>query len=134
MLSMLFLASTVCPVFAATATSLLSGTVTIDGAGVPGATVTVSGNRQTLRAMTDARGQFSFASLPFGTYQVRAESGGLKGALDVDLGSGGSSITIALSALKEIGSVSVARSVPVRGSGADVILNATDLTARADER
>jgi outer membrane cobalamin receptor len=36
-------------------------------------------------------------------------------------------IAIALSAIKQIGSVVVSRAVPLRGSGADVVLNATDL-------
>jgi len=128
MLSLFFFAFAARPVSAATATSLLSGTVTNHGTAVSGATVTVSGNRQTLRATTDARGRFSFASLPFGTYQVRAAQNGLTGTLDVDLGSGGAAVAIALSALKEIGDVSVARSVPVRGGGADVTLNSGDLT------
>jgi hypothetical protein len=114
--------------FAATATAFLTGTVTSNGIGVPNATVTVSGNRQVIRTTTDEHGQFSFAALSFGTYQIRASSKDLNGALNVDLGSGGANITIALSALKEIGNVAVARSIPVRGSGADVQLNSTDLT------
>jgi hypothetical protein len=112
---------------AATATAALTGIVTSDGAAVAHADVTISGNRQVLRTTTDAEGRFSFAALPFGTYEVRVRSNDRTGALDVDLGSGGAKIAIAVSALKQIGSVAVARSAPVRGSGADVTLNATQL-------
>jgi hypothetical protein len=116
------------PLSAATATAPLTVAVTNEGVAVPGALVTVSGNRQALRATADAHGQTSFGSLAYGTYLVRAELKDLRGTLDVDLSSGGATITIELSMLKGIGGVSVARSVPVNGSGADVVLNATDLT------
>jgi hypothetical protein len=113
---------------AATATADLSGIVTNGSAPVPNATVDVTGNRQTFAATTDGHGRFAIATLPLGTYAIRVRSGALTGALDVDLGSSGASVTIALASLKQIGNVAVARSSPVRGSGADVVLNATDLT------
>jgi hypothetical protein len=116
------------PAKAATATAPLTGIVTSDGAAVADADVTVSGNRQVLRTKTDDEGRFSFAALPFGSYEVRVRSKERTGAVDVDLGSGGVKVTVAVSALKQIGSVAVARSAPVRGSGADVTLNATQLS------
>jgi hypothetical protein len=124
----LFVLSIGTAAFAATATADLNGTVTNGDVAAVHAAVTVTGNRQTFKATTDSQGRFTIATLPFGTYAIRVVSAGLSGALDVDLGSGGANVTIALSSLKQIGSVAVARSSPVRGSGADVVLNATDLT------
>ena len=112
---------------AATATALLTGTVTSHGAVVPNASITVSGNRQVLHTRSDAAGRFTFSTLPYGTYRLHAAAKALEATLDVDLGSAGATVAIDLSALKQIGTVAVARSVPVNGSGADVILNATDL-------
>jgi len=123
-----FFSTRALPLSAATASASLSGTVTENGAPVSKATITASGNRQIFRATTDANGRFSFAALSLGTYRVRASGNDRSGAIDVDLGSAGATIAIELSALKQIGNVAVARSVPVRGSGADVILNSTDLT------
>lgn len=113
---------------AATATALLAGTVTSNGVAVPDATVTVSGNRQVVRTTTGERGEFSFAALTFGTYRVTVDTKDRSGVLDVDLGSGGATIAVAISTLRAIGRVAIARSAPVRGSGADVLLNSTDLT------
>ncbi len=116
---------------AAGSTAALNGIVTNAGKPVAKATVTVTGNRQTFKLTTDEQGRFSLPSLQLGTYEVRAQAGdNLDGALDVDLGSGGANVMIPLSVLKQVGKVVVARSTPVRGSGADVVLNATDL-ARA---
>ena len=116
------------PVSAATATAALTGSVTNDGAPVANAVVTASGNQQIVRTTSDAHGRFSFASLAFGTYRVSASSNALSAALNVDLGSDGATISLSLSGLKQIGYVATSRSIPVRGSGADVTLNATDLT------
>jgi hypothetical protein len=113
---------------AATATANLTGTVTAEGKPVAAATVTVTGNQRTLTSQTDERGRFSFPALPFGTYQVRAGAKGSIGSAAVDLGSSGANVDIALSTLRQIGRVIVARAPVVRGSGADVVLNATDLT------
>jgi hypothetical protein len=116
------------PAQAASASADLTGSVTKDGVGVSHATVTLSGNQHVIRTTTDAHGRFSFNALAFGTYRLQASSAGISGELSIDLGSGGADVTLALTALKQIGSVKVVRANPVRGSGADVQLNATDLT------
>ncbi len=118
------------PVSAANANASLSGTVSRNGIGVPSASVTVTGNRQTLHATTNARGEFSFPALGLGTYRVEAVSKAENGVLDVDLGSEGANVTVPISALRQIGQVAIARSTTVRGSGADTTLDATAL-ARA---
>jgi transposase len=112
---------------AASSSASLRGTVTTAGTPAGGVTVTASGNEQVLHTTTDASGQFSFAGLSFGTYRVEANAKGLAGSLSIDLGSGGADVTIALSNLKQIGAVAVIRGSTLHGSGADVILNATDL-------
>ena len=127
----LFLACfAVTPAFAATATATLTGTVMSGGAPVANATVTASGNLQIVRTKTDAQGRFSFGALGFGTYRVTATAtaNALSASLDVDLASGGAAIALQLSGLKQIGFVVTNRAVPVKGSGADVTLNSTDLT------
>jgi hypothetical protein len=116
------------PARAGSSTATLSGIVTNAGSPVANAAVTASGNHQRLTTTTDAKGRFAFDGLALGTYQLYATSKKFTSALAVDLGSDGASVTLALSALKEIGSVAIARSSPVRGSGADVVLNQTDLT------
>ena len=114
-------------VHAATATASLGGVVTNAGVPVAHATVTVTGNRQVLHATTDDRGRFVIDGLSFGTYLVEARADALSGAINVDLGSAGANVSLTVSALKQIGSVAVSRSTPVRGSGADIVLNARDL-------
>jgi hypothetical protein len=113
---------------AAGATAALSGVVTDGATPVANAVVTASGNQLIARTHTDGAGRFTFPTLPFGTYRVHAAGRDHMADLDVDLGSSGSNVALALSALKEIGKVVTARSPLVQGSGADVVLNATDLT------
>jgi outer membrane receptor protein involved in Fe transport len=65
--------------FAQGTTGSLTGTVTHEGAGVPGVTVTVTspalqGSRT---AITNETGAYSFAALPPGQYTVRAEMSGM---------------------------------------------------------
>lgn len=116
------------PAYAVNASASLSGTVTKDGAPAANIPVTATGNNVVLRMTTDASGHFVFRSLSFGTYDVEAGSGDLHGRVSVDLGSGGETVTLTLSGLKQIGKVAVARSVPTRGSGTDVTLNSVALT------
>jgi len=106
------------------------GTVTSQGVPIVHARVTASGNNLGQRATTDARGRFAFPPLPVGTYEIEATYGGLRGAVRVDLGSGGATVAIELRALTEIQRVVVSRAQTeaIRGSGSDVVLNSTDLT------
>jgi len=106
----------------------LTGTVTFEGAGVGGASVTVAGNNIIQRATTDSRGHFAFGSLVIGTYDVTATSGERRATVRIDLGVAGLDVSVALSALKQIGNVTVVRSSSVRGSGTDTTLNGDFLT------
>ncbi len=114
----------------AAAVAYLTGTVTSGGAAIANATVTAAGNNVVVRRTTDASGRFTFASLAPGTYDVSAEANGLTARLRVELGSTGATVSLALSNLREIGRVAVARSATVHGSGSDVILN-NDMLTRA---
>ena len=78
-ISLLLLASV--SVFAqGTITGALTGTVTSGGAGLPGATVTVSSPSMqgTRTAVTDGNGNYNFVGLPPGEYTVRVELEGLQ--------------------------------------------------------
>ena len=116
------------PSYAAGASASLGGIVTKDNAPAPGVTVTASGNNAVFKTLSDASGRFRFASLPLGTYDVEATSGDARGRVIVDLGNDGAAVTLALTALKVLGSVDVVRSATTRGSGSDVALNRTALT------
>jgi outer membrane receptor protein involved in Fe transport len=116
------------PVSADAASASLSGTVTNDGSPRPNVTVTADGNNHVVRTLSDVNGHFTFPALTTGTYELRATAAGRTAILVVDLGSGGADVSLPLSALRTIGNVAVARSSTLRGSGADVVLNATDLT------
>ncbi len=113
---------------AATNDASLSGIVTNAGRPVANATVVVSGNDRVLRTTTGSRGEFAFAAVPFGTYDVLATGAGLRDESRVDLGSGGATLAIALGDLRRLAHVAVARQPALRGSGADVGLDATFLT------
>lgn len=113
--------------YAVNASAFLSGTVTSHGSPVAHVGVTATGNNLTVRTTTDAQGHFSFPPLALGTYVIDVASGDLRGRARVDLGSGGTGITITLQPA-EIAHTVVARSPVIRGSGSDVVLNGTDLT------
>jgi hypothetical protein len=112
----------------AAGTGVLAGTVTANGAGVGGVMVTVSGNNVVAHRTTDNGGRFAFASLAIGTYSVTAAYRDQSAELRVDLGGAGIDVILALSRLRQIGSVTVVRSSTVRGSGADTTLNGEFLT------
>ena len=61
-------------------TGALTGTVTTDGAPLPGATVTVSSPslQGTRTSITDGNGNYNFVGLPPGEYTVRMELEGLQ--------------------------------------------------------
>jgi len=78
-LAMLLLASV--SVFAQSSlTGALTGTVTSDGAPLPGATITVTSPQLqgTRTAVSDANGNYNIAALPPGDYTVRVELAGLQ--------------------------------------------------------
>ena len=102
--------------------------MTNKGVPVANAEVTASGNDRSVKAVTDGKGRFAFPPLALGTYDLEAKDGDLRGGVRVDLGSGGASVAIALGPLTEIGHAVVSRSQVTRGSGSDVVLNATALT------
>src|SRR5665213_3402026 len=109
-------------------TSVISGTVTAANQPVAGASVTAAGSNLTLRAQTDARGAFTIAAVPAGSYDVEVTAPQGRASLRVDVtGAAGAHLTIALSQLKEIGRTSVTARPPVRGSGTDLSLNAEAL-------
>jgi hypothetical protein len=112
---------------AQTHTAILAGTVTAGDKPVPGASVTASGSNLTLRAQTDARGVFTIAAVPVGTYDVQVVAPQGRAALRVDVTGIGATITVALSDLKEIGRTAVTSRPPVHGSGTDLTLNAEAL-------
>ncbi len=114
--------------YAVNASAALTGIVTENGASASHVPVTASGNNVVLKTTTDATGHFSFPALGFGTYVVEARSNTARGRVRVDLGSSGATVAVALSNLKVIGEVTVARFAPTRGSGSDVTLNSTALT------
>ncbi len=112
----------------AQAAGFLTGTVMRAGAPAGGALVSAAGNNAVLQTTTDAQGRFSFPGVGVGTYTLTATSKDLQAIARVDVGSNGASVQLILQPLKPIGSVSVARAPLVGGSGADVLLNSTDLT------
>jgi hypothetical protein len=113
---------------AADAATTLTGTVTDAGHPVAGVTVNAAGNNSVQSVVTDVAGRFSFPALVLGTYTITATAaGGANATVQVDVGSGGATIELALAPLKTIGKVVIAAAPAVRGSGADVTLNATDL-------
>jgi hypothetical protein len=112
----------------ANAATFLTGTVTDNGAPVAGATVSVAGNNSVVTATTDARGRFSVAGLGLGTYTVTAAGADLRAVSQVDVGSNGATVELALAPIATIGKVVVSAAPAVRGSGADVTLNSTYLT------
>lgn len=108
--------------------TFLTGVVMENGKPVAGVTVTAAGNNSVVVAVTDERGRFSFPGLDLGTYTVSAEHGDLQARERVDVGSRGATLDLVLRPLTNIANVTVVGSPLVRGSGADVTLNSTQLT------
>ena len=123
-----FLLLSTLPAHAVEAGAYLSGTVTDNGKPVADAAVTASGNDRTLSTTTDEKGHFRFPPLLVGTYVVRASHDGKEAAARVDLGNDDATVSISLSALKQIAVVSTTAVQTLKGSGSDVVLNQTDLT------
>jgi hypothetical protein len=113
---------------AASGSAFLGGIVTVAGVPAAGAVVTASGNNSIAQTKTDAKGAYAFTSLGLGTYTITATANGHTTQSTVDIGSAGATLDLALEPLKSIAKVSIVRSAPIRGSGADVSLNSTFLT------
>jgi hypothetical protein len=128
LLTIAFALACFAPAYAVNASAFLTGTVTNKGVPAANAEVTAAGNNLSVKAVTDGKGRFSFPPLALGTYELMAKYGDLRGGVRVDLGSGGASVAIVLGPLTEIGHAVVSRSQVTRGSGSDVVLNATALT------
>jgi hypothetical protein len=110
--------------------TFLSGTVSAGGHPVAGAAVTATGSNLTLHAKTDASGKFILNAVPPGTYDVNVTGAAGSSVLRVEVPSAGASITVALTALKEIGRTSVTARPPVAGSGTDLSLG-SELLSRS---
>ncbi len=108
----------------AQSTTSLSGTITTTGGrAAPDVAVIATGSNLTLRAKTDAKGRFTFPSVPIGTYTVVAQGVDGSASLRVDVTSTGADITLSLSKIRQIGRTSVTARPPVTGSGTDLDLN-----------
>jgi outer membrane receptor protein involved in Fe transport len=65
----------IAPALSAT-TGILRGTVTVDGKPAAGATVTVQGQGSRFTTTTNAKGEYAFPLVPFGSYRVIAQATG----------------------------------------------------------
>src|SRR5580700_6776483 len=73
--------SFIAPVLGAT-TGLVRGTITVDGKRASGATVVLEGEGSRFQTTADARGDYVFPQVPFGSYRLAASS---KGVHEVEL-------------------------------------------------
>ena len=64
------------PALAAT-TGLVRGTITVDDKPASGATVTLEGEGSLFKTTTDAKGNYVFPEVPFGSYRLIAQAGAL---------------------------------------------------------
>jgi hypothetical protein len=113
----------------AQSTTHLSGLVTnAQNAPVAAAAVLATGSNLVLRTKTDSHGTFTFPAVPPGTYNVDITAPEGHASLRVDLTSAGTTITVALTQVKEIGRTAVTSRPPAQGSGTDVSLSAENLT------
>ncbi|HEV3156644.1 MAG TPA: TonB-dependent receptor [Candidatus Baltobacteraceae bacterium] len=107
--------------------TFIHGTVVRDGKPVAGIVVIAQGGNETLHTKTDAKGEFTFNALPIGRYHIEAEANSQTRALDVDASSGGTTLTLDVAPLKEIGHVVSSVNPPTRASGTDVVMNGAQL-------
>jgi hypothetical protein len=124
---MVFLFSCVSAAFAQSTTFLAGDVTSAAGKPVAGAAVKATGGNLNLSTQTDSKGHFVFGAVPIGTYDLDVHSSEGSASLRVDVGSAGTTATIALSDVKVIGRASVTSHPPVRGSGTDVTLTANVL-------
>jgi Carboxypeptidase regulatory-like domain/TonB dependent receptor/TonB-dependent Receptor Plug Domain len=112
----------------AQSTTFISGIVTAEEKPVAAAAVTATGSNVTLRTQTDTQGRFTFSAVPIGTYNVDISAPAGRASLRVDLTGSGTTVTVALTHLKEIGRSAISSRPPAHGSGTDVSLSAENLT------
>jgi outer membrane receptor protein involved in Fe transport len=101
--------SFIAPVLAAT-TGLVRGTITIDGKQASGATVVLEGEGSRFQTTADAKGDYVFPQVPFGSYRLVASSKGVHEVeLLIDVASGRvTTINVALTKeLKQIAQTTV---------------------------
>jgi hypothetical protein len=117
------------PIASAAAGAYLSGSVIFNGRAVADATVTATGNNVVQSTHTDPEGRFRFGTLSPGSYMLVATSSSGSANMAVDLPASGANVTLEIG-IKRIGSVttSAARTVPLRGSGTDLVLNSVALS------
>jgi outer membrane receptor protein involved in Fe transport len=103
-------------------TGTVRGTVTVDGAALPGVRVTIAGEGTTATAVTDAGGHFIFGQIAFGRYTVSAESAGKPPAQsEVEVSTDSvSDVALAIGTTSEIGRT-VATTRGVGGNPVSVI-------------
>jgi hypothetical protein len=117
----------------AQSTTYISGTVISKGVPLGGADVELSGNNLDVHRTTDARGQFSFLGLTVGEYTLTAKKGDLTVSRSIELTSSGTTLSLEVTQLQEIGHVVVANRPPVAGSsGSDVVIDSQTLTKLPD--
>ncbi|HEY9086351.1 MAG TPA: TonB-dependent receptor [Candidatus Tyrphobacter sp.] len=98
----------------AATTGIVHGTVTLDGTPAAGARVTLAGEGSRFATTTDAHGDYSFASVPFGDYTLTAHAADAPDRSVAVSVSGDSVVTanVALTHLKQIAS-----GVAIAGAG-----------------
>jgi len=113
----------------AQSTTHLSGVVTnAQNLPVAAATVIAVGSNLVLHTKTDGHGAFTFPAVPPGTYNVDISAPEGHASLRVELTGAGTTITIALTHVQEIGRTAVTSRPPAHGSGTDVNLSAENLS------
>jgi outer membrane receptor protein involved in Fe transport len=117
----LVLSTTLAPA-GAQSTTVLSGTVTANGAPVAGATITAVGGNLTLHATSDAKGRFVFVGIPVSAYDLDIASSAGNAKLHVDATSIGTDLTVSVAETKTIGRTVLVSHPSVRGSGTDLNL------------
>jgi outer membrane receptor protein involved in Fe transport len=73
LVAVLLALSCLAPAFAAT-TGLVRGTITVDGKPAPGAKVVLEGEGSRFQTTADAKGNYVFPQVPFGSYRVVADA------------------------------------------------------------
>ena len=81
LVAVLLALSCLAPAFGAT-TGLVRGTITVDGKPAPGAKLVLEGEGSRFQTTADAKGNYVFPQVPFGSYRVIANA---KGAHEVQV-------------------------------------------------